>query len=58
MVEAVMYGGREVFTRGRTYPLDEMLSQFENDSRDSRIYSVSEKAILDKYLIAGIEAYS
>ena len=57
LVEAVMYGGRDAFGSGRAHPLDEMLTQFEKDSRDSRIYSISEKAPLDEYLQAGIEAY-
>jgi|GEM_PF-726704 len=57
LVEAVMYGGRDAFRSGRAHPLDEMLVQFEKDSRDSRIHSISEKAPLDEYLQDGIEAY-
>jgi serine/threonine-protein kinase len=57
LLECVMYGGRDAFTSGRAHPLDEMLKQFEEDDRESRIHSISEKASLDKYLLAGIRAY-
>lgn len=57
IVEAVMYGGRDAFIKGRAHPLDEMLEQFKHDSRKSRLYSILEKEPLDNYLNAGIQAY-
>ena len=57
LVEAVMYGGRDALGSGRAHPLDEMLIDFEKDSRDSRIHSISEKSDLYEYLHAGIDAY-
>jgi serine/threonine-protein kinase len=57
LIETVMYGGRDALTMGRAHPLDEMLAHFEKDDRDSQFFSISEKASLDEYLLAGIKAY-
>jgi serine/threonine-protein kinase len=57
LIEAVMYGGRDASSKGRAYPLDEMLRNFEEDSKDSRIQSITEKKPLDLYLTKGVEAY-
>jgi serine/threonine protein kinase len=57
LIEAVMYGGRDAFSSGRAHPLDEMLSHFKEDSRDSRIDSITGKSSLKEYLLAGINAY-
>lgn len=57
LIETVMYGGRDALSRGRAYPLDEMLRHFEKDSKGSKIHSIIEKAPLDLYLAKGLEAY-
>lgn len=58
LIEAVMYGGRDASTsRGRAYPLEEMLEQFSKDSRESRLHAITDKRSLHVYLTAGIKAY-
>ena len=57
IVEAVMYGGRDALSIGRAHPLDEMLHQFKEDSKESRYFAVSQKDSLDDYLEAGIKEY-
>jgi hypothetical protein len=57
LIEAVMYGGRDASSSGRAYPLEELLRQFEKDSKSSRVHSITEKASLDIYLTKGLGAY-
>ncbi|MDR3666225.1 MAG: protein kinase [Ignavibacteriaceae bacterium] len=57
LIEAVMYGGRDALINGRAHPLDKMLSQFKSDSRDSRIFSIMDKAPLGQYLLKGMDEY-
>lgn len=58
LIEVVMYGGRDASSAiGRAHPLEEMLEQFSDDSRESRLYAITTKGALDIYLTAGIKAY-
>ena len=57
LIQTVMYSGRDALTMGRAYPFDEMLETMNNCSKEDRLYSILEKAYLDDYLAAGIEAY-